>query len=100
MFLYQRSTSFFLSPFFFLIYVVQTLFQNEALTSERDELVGKLNSSEQLVKQREGEMVHIHQQYQLLYQQFANLQIHYASLEQRLQVHQFTRVVQLIPCTV
>jgi predicted nuclease with TOPRIM domain len=60
--------------------------QNVELAAERDELIGRLKSVEEIVKQRESELVHVHQQYQILYQQFAALQIHYSALEQRLKV--------------
>jgi hypothetical protein len=61
--------------------------QNVELVAERDELIGRLTNVEQVVKQREGELVHVHQQYQVLYQQFAALQIHYSALEQRFKVY-------------
>lgn len=63
-----------------------SVLQVDELTAERNDLMMRLKSAEQLLQQREGELVHVHQQYQMLYQQYAALQMHYAALEQRLQV--------------
>ena len=79
--------------YFFGFNFVLLLMQITQLVAEKDSLIGQIHTAEHTVQQREAEMVHIHQQYQLLYQQFAALQIHYAALEQRLQVLQLCLVL-------
>ena len=52
-------------------------------------MIFRSSNADQMLKQKDAELLHVTQQYQLLYQQFASLQMHYANLERQLQASRY-----------